>query len=302
MQRLAAILLRGLQGLFRFLPFALLYRLSDGLFLLLYHGVRYRRGVVRANLGRSFPRQSPAELRTIERRFYRSLCDLLLESLKICSLPKAELVERFRCCNPDCFEPFLKAGRSALVVGGHLGNWEWGALAFPAQVPHPVVGLFKPLRNRHVEALLNRCRESHGLHLVPLPQTARALARWKNRPAIWVLIADQTPVDVQNAHWTTFLHQDTPFLPGADKIARKMDWPVFYYEVRRLGRGRYEFEFQLLTPTPRTLPPGGVTQLFALALEASIRRHPPDWLWSHRRWKRARRNLPGEKRKEKGGA
>src|SRR5262245_5454495 len=78
------------------LPFPLLYGLSDLIFVLLYHILGYRKEVVRTNLARSFPEKSEAERRTIERRFYRWLCDLMLETLKTLTLTRAQALARLQ--------------------------------------------------------------------------------------------------------------------------------------------------------------------------------------------------------------
>ncbi|MFT3884061.1 MAG: hypothetical protein QM724_01135 [Flavobacteriales bacterium] len=41
------------------LPFPLLYAVSDGVFVLLFHVIGYRRKVVRQNLRNSFPEKDP---------------------------------------------------------------------------------------------------------------------------------------------------------------------------------------------------------------------------------------------------
>ena len=57
------------------LPLRVLYIFSDGLYLLVYKVVGYRRRVVRKNLSLSFPEKSEAERRVIEREFYHFFCD-----------------------------------------------------------------------------------------------------------------------------------------------------------------------------------------------------------------------------------
>ena len=68
--------------LFSLLPFWLLYLISDGLYYLLYHVVRYRRRVVRKNLVNSFPEKSEAEIVRIEKEFYAFFCDCAVETIK----------------------------------------------------------------------------------------------------------------------------------------------------------------------------------------------------------------------------
>ena len=48
----------GLSHLLSLLPFCILYFLSDGLYLLMYYCIKYRRDVVRDNLLKSFPEKS----------------------------------------------------------------------------------------------------------------------------------------------------------------------------------------------------------------------------------------------------
>ena len=51
------------------LPLKVLYVLSDFLYLLVYHVIKYRRKVVRNNLKNSFPQKSQEEILKIEKEF-----------------------------------------------------------------------------------------------------------------------------------------------------------------------------------------------------------------------------------------
>ena len=57
------------------LPFWALYCIADFEYLMMYHVIRYRRGIVRKNLTTSFPEMSATEIKTIEKNFYRWFCD-----------------------------------------------------------------------------------------------------------------------------------------------------------------------------------------------------------------------------------
>ncbi|MBI5914872.1 MAG: lysophospholipid acyltransferase family protein [Bacteroidetes bacterium] len=295
MQPAGAFFLKILVKCFRFVPFWLLFLLSDVLRFLLKHLFQYRKKVVLANLQNSFPEKTPAEINRLAARFYHHFCDVLLESIKGLTLPKAELQRRFVYRNPEIFLPLFEKNRSAILLGSHYGNWEWGVLSFPMAVRHEVAGIYKPLKNKVLDNHLNHLRKQWGLHLANMAQAGRAVVQMKNQPCIFVLIADQTPSDVNNAHWVEFLHQGTPFLPGMDKLARQTGYPVFYFEIKRVRRGFYEVVFSELCPNPMEAEAGEITKIFARKLETTIRRNPPDWLWSHRRWKRKRppTNLPG---------
>lgn len=285
---LQSLAIKLLVQLFRLLPFQGLHRLSSLLSFCLRNVISYRKKVVVSNLKNALPEKSVPEIQLTEKLFYRHFTDILLESLKGLTLPKAELQRRFRYNNPDIFLPSFKNNQSAILLGSHFGNWEWGVLSIPLVVQHKVLGVYKPLSNKHLDAHLNSLRKQWGLHLTDMAHTGRAIVQHKNEPTIFVFIADQTPIDVRNAHWLEFLHQDTPFLHGADKLARQTGYPVFYCEIIRTGRGFYEVNFTQLCEANQPLAEGEITRQYAALLEATIRKSPADWLWSHRRWKRKR--------------
>ena len=92
-------------------------------------------------------------------------------------------------------------------------------------------------------------------------------------------------------YWTTFLNQDTVFMDGAERLARMMDIPVFYCELTRKSRGYCQVDFELITDASKQTAEGEITEEFARRLEQTIRRDPPYWFWSHRRWKLTREQV-----------
>jgi Kdo2-lipid IVA lauroyltransferase/acyltransferase len=100
------------------------------LFLFLYYFPSYRRKVVSSNLRNSFPEKSREELRSIEKKFYKHLADLFIETLKLTHMGKQQLMKRFTVSNIEITEKLLKENRDIIAVLGHYNNWEWLA-AFP---------------------------------------------------------------------------------------------------------------------------------------------------------------------------
>ena len=77
-------------------------------------------------------------------------------------------------------------------------------------------------------------------------------------------------------------------MDGAERIAKLMDFPVFYCELERTSRGYCKVLFDLVTETPKQTADGEITECFARRLEQTIRREPAYWVWSHKRWKNKR--------------
>jgi KDO2-lipid IV(A) lauroyltransferase len=109
----------------------------------------------------------------------------------------------------------------------------------------------------------------------------------KNKLTGTGFISDQTP-SRENAHWLTFLNQDTPVFMGAEKLAKKFNYPVIYCHVVKPRRGYYEIKIDIITMEPQTTPEFYITEKFNSLLEADIINQPEIWLWSHRRWKHKR--------------
>ena len=80
-------------------------------------------------------------------------------------------------------------------------------------------------------------------------------------------------------------NQETAFIYGAENFARKYNYPVLYYRVDKVRRGRYTVTFSLLCDKPQEVPQYTIVESYVRQLEADIKAKPEYWLWSHRRWK-----------------
>ncbi len=270
-----------------YLPFWWLYRLSDGLFVVLYYLVGYRRKVVGKNLQNAFPEKSEADRKAIERKYYRYLCDLIVETIKSLSITPKALRKRLTFKNFEIFQAYYDQKRSIIIAMGHWGNWELGGARFAIEPVHKLYVIYHPLQNEYFDKLVFKMRSRLGNGLYPMAQAIRGMIRDKAELNATAFIADQTP-SPSDAFWMEFLNQDTPVFTGTGKIANKMDYPVVYAGVRRLKRGYYEINLEDLVPNPTALNPFEIVELFTRRLEEDIREMPETWLWSHRRWKHKR--------------
>jgi KDO2-lipid IV(A) lauroyltransferase len=270
------------------LPFGLLYLLSDIGYLLIYKVAGYRLKVTRRNMRAAFPEKNAKELRRVERRFYRHFVDYMVETMKLAHVSEEEIRRRARMTNPQLIDRLIDEGHTCiLILMGHYGNWEWFAAGnsfFASAVMYPI---YRPLSNEAFDRLFAGLRTRFGATGIRKQDTMRALIGLQRRqtPALAVFLADQTPSRANLRYWTTFLGQDTAILTGPERIARKLNLPLVYADVRKRKRGYYDVEFQLLTTAPRESLPYSLTETYARLMEQTIRRDPAYWLWTHKRWK-----------------
>lgn len=271
------------------LPLRVLYVVSDILFVFLYYFPSYRRKVVSANLRNSFPEKSREELRSIEKKFYKHLADLFVETLKLTHMGKQQLMKRFTVSNIEITEKLLNERRDIVAVLGHYNNWEWLA-AFPFYTNYKPVSIYKPLRNKYFNKFLNDLRSKHGMFLTPMSLIIREIVndRRNGINTISAFLSDQTPVKKEIKFWTSFLNQDTPVYIGTEKVAEKYDMAVVYFNIQKIRRGYYNLCIELLFEHTAGLPENMITETHVRRLEEIIRKNPEYWIWSHRRWKHKR--------------
>ena len=271
------------------LPLRVLYVIADILYYFLYYIIRYRQHVVQKNLETSFPDKSEAELLAIRHGFYHFFCDYLVESIKLLTIRKEDLRRRLVFKGTHLLDQSINEGQSCAIYLGHYCNWEW-VTSLPFWVtPKAQCGqIYHPLENKDFDQLFLRLRQRMGAVCIPMSETLRRLSdyRRQQQPVVIGFISDQVPLWTNIHHWCDFLHHDTPVLTGTERIARKLNYALFYLDIKRVRRGYYEAEIKLITRQPQQSEEFEITDRYFQLLEESIRWAPEYWLWSHNRWKR----------------
>ena len=275
--------------LFSLLPMWVHYLISDGIYVIVYHLVGYRKKLVRKNLSDSFPEKSEAEIIRIEKDFYRWFCDYFVETIKLLTISRQELRRRMVFKGAELVNKLTENGQSCAVYLGHYCNWEW-ITSLPLWVtPKAQCGqIYHVLENSEFDKLFLKLRQRMGAVCIPMAETLRKLAEYRQQrqPVVIGYISDQVPFWNNIHHWCPFLNHDTPALTGTERLARSAGHAVFYIDVERPKRGYYVAEFKLIARDPKQTEDYQLTDAYFTLLEASIRRAPQFWLWTHNRWKR----------------
>ncbi len=294
-------LFRIIARLISWMPFPLLYLVSDILYVKLYYIFGYRKKVVYSNLKNAFPEKTDQEIRLIARKFYRHLADVVLEVIKLRSMSGDALVKRLHFNNLSLMKEILDSGQSIIGAIGHIGNWEW----MPIGLQRILTGMhgyavIKPLSDKFFDAYYHKIRSRLLIdsEVISFRNIFRALVRQRNELTFTMIAADQTPHKDEIHYWTQFLNQETAFFQGVEKMAISLNMAVLFLDVQQTRRGYYEVTATKITLTPGKTSPNEIMEKYIQLLETAIRRNPYNWLWSHRRWK-YKREEKGERREEK---
>jgi KDO2-lipid IV(A) lauroyltransferase len=268
------------------LPFGALYALSDFLFFVSFYIVKYRRKLVRRNLKNSFPDKSEAELKKIEKDFYKNLCDYGVEMIKLLTITMDELRQRVKFTNPEVSVQYIEKGQSLLNLASHQFNWEWLLAAGSFILPGQMDFVYQPVKNKFFNAFSYACRTRFGAYGIKRDNVAREVIKRRNIVRNIAIVGDQYPGHGNDKRYAaTFLHQPTVFFTGPNQLTQLTQYPVFYYAMRKVKRGYYEATIIELASPPYDKENTDVLKKYIPEIEKVIHNDPAGWLWSHNRWK-----------------
>lgn len=269
------------------LPLRILYIISDILFFLGYYVVRYRRKLVSKNLKNSFPETSADELKKIEKKFYRNLCDYAVETLKLLTISREELTRRFRFTNYELPERFKQQNQSVLYLASHQFNWEWLLTSASITYPTKIDFVYQRVKNAFFDRISLQARTRFGAYPIRRDEVAREIV--KRRPLLRGIatVADQYPgYDRDKKYYAQFLNQETVFFAGTNQLAIMTQYPAIGFDIKKIKRGYYEATPVLIASPPYSKDSETVVENYVRHVEQMIRKDPAGWLWSHNRWKK----------------
>ena len=249
--------------------------------------LRVRRGDTDRHLKIAFPERDPAWRRRVARGSYTHFAREAAMTVRLSRMASDEIVRRTEVEGLEALRDASATGSGAIVISGHLGNWEVAAAAMAARgVPMDVaVHLQKnPLFYRHMVEL----RERLGLTVITKNDAFRLVPRALAAGRVVALIADQNIR--KRGVFVDFFGRAAATAKGPALFALRSGAPVFLgVAVRKPG---YPSRYRV-TIEPVMVREGAsdaraisdLTQLHVSRLEALIREVPAQYFWHHRRWK-----------------
>ena len=267
------------------LPWWFLYAFASFAGWLMFTFKLYRYKIVHRNIALAFPEKTDAERRQIERGFYRQFADNVVESLKLLTVSDKSLRKKVEFVGWEQLQPLADERRSVVIFLGHYGNWE----LVPTSVwviPEAYINgqIYKPPHNPLGHTIMDRIRTRFGAENIPQKHAFLRLLRQNRNGLITCtgFIADQRPNGRFHA-MTTFLGLPTAYITGGEEIGRRINAAYFYIDIESTRRGHTRLTLKPVEPATDE-PEFPVTVGYLRMLEATIRRDPAPWLWSHNRW------------------
>jgi KDO2-lipid IV(A) lauroyltransferase len=268
------------------LPMKMLYVISDFFYVLIYYVLGYRKQVVLDNLNLAFPENSEIKNAAIRKKFFRHLMDLVVESIKAFTISEKEILKRYSFVNPELVNKYAAEGRSIAIVGAHQANWEW-SVSFPKVLNISLYGAYKELNNKYYEKAVKDSRSKFGVTGFKNAKMIRGMQQHfsNQQQGAYILLSDQSPELHKTYSWKEFFNIKVPIHTGAEMLSKRFNLVVINYVAKKVKRGYYEAEFQLITDAPKDFDNYQISDLYTELTEKNIRAQPALYLWSHKRFK-----------------
>jgi len=273
--------------LLSYLPLSVLYLFSDLIYLIARFVISYRKKVIDENLKFAFPEKSVEERKKIRNQFYRNFTDAFFaETIKMLTISEKELRQRFQVVNQEIIDAEITKGKSALMMAGHVFNWEMAILGVALNTQVTAETVYLKLNNPFFNQLMLNIRTHFGGLMTEKREFRKSMITMRSQPRIVHLAADQRPPVSEKRYQRDFLNRPAYFFEGGEFMAKKMELPVFFGTMTKVKRGHYLFEFAKIAEPPYNAHEAhSITDEFCRRLEENIKNQPDLYLWSHKRWK-----------------
>jgi Kdo2-lipid IVA lauroyltransferase/acyltransferase len=292
------VLLRAFAALLGLLSWRASTELAGSVGTLFYAPLRIRRRVAERQIAAAFPEFSSREVQRVARESYRHLGRVAAETALLSRLDTSSILARVEGFDGlELIASRMAEGRGAIILTGHLGNWELGGAAFAA-TGLPIDVVVRLMGNPLFDGYLSRTRLRLGMTVVRDRDAVRHTARAIRGGRAIAFLIDQSGLHLASS-FVPFFGRPAKTPRGPAVFALRLDAPVFFAVSMRLPDGRYHIHFREIVSersgdTDRDVD--AILNEYSRLLEHYVREAPDQYFWQHRRWKRQPASTPPELR------
>ncbi len=230
------------------------------------------------------------ELRRIARQHFEELGANILSSLKLGTMPVAEIEKHVQVENLELLHRYLRAGRPVILLLAHLGNWELCAQLMPKFIGYVRnATVYQRLRNRRIDQHLRTLRARSGVEMYDRAEGfSQPIKLLRGGGAIGIL-CDQHAGD--KGIWVPFFNKlaSTTSLPAL--LAKRTGAALVGIAFYTVGTARWRVAIGPTIEPQKNQSIGDLTSRANDIVEEQIKSAPADWFWVHDRWKTPRPNF-----------
>jgi len=245
-----------------------------------------RKKTVYSNLQKAFPEYEKKKIKKLIRANYISIGTLFAEIMCVPRCTEREIFEKFEADRELMIKNFTH-DKGVILLTGHFGNWELGAILTGLILQKSINVLVKPQRNGYITDWLKEMRGKFGNKSVMLGTSVRELYSLLKKGEIAGVVGDQRgPIEGMRVNYFGY---ETAVYSGVAEIAVKTESKIVLCFVVRKANKKYtlemeEIDYKNFTGTSEDKVKMINVQYFSI-LEKYVRLYPSQWFWMHKIWK-----------------
>jgi KDO2-lipid IV(A) lauroyltransferase len=263
-----------------------------------YRPLGIRKRVVERQIAAAFPDLDHDAVVNLARESYKHLGRTFIETALLDSIGKDGLQKLVESVEGwEEVEEVMAKGKGAVMVTGHIGNWELAG-GYVAARGIPLDAIVRGMANPLFDAYINHTREGIGMTIVHDSEAVRRTPRSLRAGRAVAFVADQGAKGLAST-FVPFFGRPAKTPRGAAVFALRFEVPVLFVVALRKPNGRYRLIVERLE-AKRTgdmdSDVDAIVARFTERLEHWVRVVPAQYFWQHRRWKRQPPDTPAELR------
>ena len=286
--------MRATVGALRALSWDAACKIGEKLGALGYRPLGIRKRVVERQITAAFPDLGHEAVVNLARESYEHLGRTFIETALLEGLGKDGLQRLVESVEGwDEVEDVMAKGRGAVMVTGHIGNWELAG-GYVAARGIPLDAIVRGMANPLFDSYINHTREEMGMTVVHDSEAVRRTPRSLRAGRAVAFVADQGVLGLAST-FVPFFGRPAKTPRGAAVFALRFEVPVLFVVALRQPNGRYRIVVERIEARQtgdRDRDVDAIVARFTERLEHWVRVVPAQYFWQHRRWKRQPPDTP----------
>jgi KDO2-lipid IV(A) lauroyltransferase len=265
-------------------------RLAKFLSLLIYTFNKHHTKIIQTHLKESFKKMDDKKCIELSKKVWENL---MLGIIELACLPREikykNIQNVIRFTNLDFLSESRQKGKGAIIVAGHLGNWELVGIAL-AKLGFTINSIARPLDNKYVDMYLDSIRASTGQSIIKKFGAVNDMLNSLKQNQFLAILIDQNVR--RGGVFVDFFGKKASTVKSPAILSIRTGAPIIPIEIFREFKDKQIIHRAIFHKPiyPQDFASTkdkifAITQLITKKLEDFIRNHPEQWFWFHQRWK-----------------
>ncbi|MCK5214932.1 MAG: lysophospholipid acyltransferase family protein [Candidatus Omnitrophica bacterium] len=234
--------------------------------------------------------QSDDNIDFLARDVFRNMGKYLIEFFRMANEIDEEFVrDRVKIVNKESIDKALARKKGIIIATAHIGNWELGAVLI-SMLGYPTNAIALPHKERPVNELFNKQRESKGVKVIAIKRSLRASLRALQNNECVGVVADRD--FTSTGFEMDFLGKNTLIPKGTAVLSAKTGAAIIPTFLLRDKEDSFRLVFDDPIYPPRIVEGSldddellkDIIQKYISSIEKMIRKYPSQWMMFRQFW------------------